>query len=145
MTLVKFKNSNMPVIPTFFDTLLGKDFFDYNFSNVKLTLPAANVKETKDNFILELAAPGMKKSDFKVEVTNSVLTVSSETENKIEESKDGYTRKEFNFESFSRSFNLPQMVNKDMISAEYVNGLLTSTIPKREEAKERPSRLIDIA
>ena len=145
MTLVKFKNNSMPVVPTFFDTLFGKDFFDYNLNNAMATLPAANIKETKDNFVLELAAPGMKKSDFKIEVNNNVLNISSEKENIKDESNEGFTRKEFSYHSFSRSFNLPQSVNKDSITASYTDGLLNVSIPKREEAKEKPARLIDIA
>jgi HSP20 family protein len=145
MTLVKFKNGPMPVVPTFFDTLFGKDFFDYNFNNAMATMPAANIKETKEDFVLELAAPGMKKSDFKIEVNNNVLTISSEKESKIEETKETFTRKEFSYHSFSRSFNLPQTANKDAIAASYADGMLSVSIPKREEAKEKPSRVIDIA
>jgi HSP20 family protein len=145
MTLVKFKNNTMPVVPTFFDSLFGKDFFDYNLNAGTATLPAANVKENKDNFILELAVPGMKKSDFKIEVNNNVLNVSSEKEESKEESKDNFTRKEFSYQSFSRSFTLPQTANKDSIAAAYNDGVLTISIPKREEAKEKPSRMIDIA
>ena len=145
MTLVKFKNNSLPVVPTFFDTLFGKDFFDYNYNNTLATLPAANIKETKDNFILEMAAPGMKKADFKIEVNNNVLSISSEKESNKNESIEGFTRKEFSYHAFTRSFNLPQTVNKDNITASYMDGLLIISIPKREEAKEKPSRLIDIA
>ena len=145
MTLVKFKNNSMPVVPTFFDTLFGKDFFDYNFNNTIATLPAANIKETKDNFVLELAAPGMKKSDFKIEINNNMLNISCEKESNTEENSEGFTRKEFNYHSFSRSFNLPQTINKDNITAVYSEGLLNISIPKREEAKEKPARLIDIS
>ena len=145
MTLVKFKNNSMPVVPTFFDTLFGKDFFDYNFNSAVANVPATNIKETKDEYTLQLAAPGMKKSDFKIEVNNNVLTISSESETSREEKNEGYTRKEFSYHSFSRSFNLPQTVNKDAISANYTDGLLNISIPKRDEAKEKPSRLIDIA
>ena len=145
MTLVKFKNNSMPVVPTFFDSLFGKDFFDYNFNNSVASLPAANIKETKDAFSLQLAAPGMKKSDFKVEVNNNVLTISSEKESTSDEQNEGYSRKEFSYHTFTRSFNLPQTVNKDLITASYNDGLLVLNIPKREEAKEKPARLIDIA
>jgi len=145
MTLVKFKNNSMPVVPTFFDSLFGKEFFDYNFNNSVASLPAANIKETKDAFSLQLAAPGMKKSDFKVEVNNNVLTISSEKESTSDEQNEGYSRKEFSYHTFTRSFNLPQTVNKDLITASYNDGLLVLNIPKREEAKEKPARLIDIA
>ena len=145
MTQVKFKNNSMPVVPTFFDSLFGKEFFDYNFNNSVASLPAANSKETKDAFSLQLAAPGMKKSDFKVEVNNNVLTISSEKESTSDEQNEGYSRKEFSYHTFTRSFNLPQTVNKDLITASYNDGLLVLNIPKREEAKEKPARLIDIA
>ncbi len=145
MTLVKFKNNSMPVVPTFFDTLFGKDFFDYNYNSGVATLPATNIKEDKDSFVLELAAPGMKKSDFKIEVNNNVLHISSEKEQSKEENTENFTRKEFSYQAFTRSFNLPQTVNKDSITATYTDGLLCISIPKREEAKEKPARFIDIA
>ena len=144
MTLVKFKNNSMPVVPTFFDTIFGKDFFDYNGNHLATTVPATNIKESKENYSLELAAPGMKKSDFKIEISNSVLTVSAEKELNKEETENNFTRKEFNYHSFSRSFNLPQTVNKDAIAASYTDGVLYINIPKKEEAKEKPARLIDI-
>ena len=95
--------------------------------------------------MLELAAPGLKKSDFKIEVTNNVLNISSEKESNKEENNEGFSRKEFSYHSFSRSFNLPQSVNKDSITASYTDGVLSVSIPKREEAKEKPARLIDIS
>lgn len=145
MTLVKFKNNSMPVVPTFFDTIFGKDFFDYNGNHLATTIPATNIKETKENYSLELAVPGMKKSDFKIEINNSVLTISTEKEMSNEETENNFTRKEFSYHSFSRSFNLPQTVNKDAIAASYTDGVLCINIPKKEEAKENSAYDIQVS
>jgi HSP20 family protein len=104
-----------------------------------------NVRETADDFAIELAAPGMKKEDFKVEVENDLLTISSEKEHKEEKESDGYSRKEFSYASFSRSFTLPKSVLGDQISATYEDGVLHLRLPKREEAKLKAPRLVKIS
>ena len=114
-----------------------------NFNN-GMTLPAVNIKETKDQFILELAIPGMKKSDFNIDVDNKVLSISSEIETKNEESDEQFTRREFGYSSFKRTFSLPDSVNSDQIQASYTDGILKIDLPKREEAKEKPARRVEI-
>ena len=123
------------------------DWSNSNYSTTGTTLPAVNVKETPENFIVEMAAPGMKKEDFKVELNNNVLTISSEQKQENEEKEnDRYTRKEFSYQSFQRSFQLSrEAVDADNIQAKYENGVLHLTIPKREEVKQKPSRLINIS
>lgn len=144
MSLVRFSNQN----PSLFDRFFDNELFDWsnkNFSNTNTTLPAVNIKEDNDGFVVEMAAPGFNKEDFKIELNNSVLSVSSEKEVK-NETKEGqqFTRKEFSYQSFSRSFTLPNTVKDDHISAKYENGLLVISIPKKEEAKPRPVKQIEI-
>jgi len=146
-TLVK-RNRFFPEVPSFFDEFLNSDWFDYghsNFPNRTGTLPAVNIKETDDSFELEVAAPGMKKDDFKVEVDNNMLTISSEKEVQNEEKENSYTRKEFSYQSFYRSFNLPEnKVDGNKITAKYTDGILHLMLPKREEAKIQPTKMIKV-
>lgn len=101
----------------------------------------------KDDNHVEVAAPGMKKSDFKIEVDNNLLIISSAKEDKNEEvdSKGNYTRREFSYQSFKRTFTLPGTVEGEKIKAKYDDGVLRIIIPKKEEAKQRPVRQIEIA
>ncbi len=150
-SLVKNNGSFFPSIPSFFDDLLMRDWFDWSLGNWRTagsTLPAVNIIETNDDFIIEVAAPGMKREDFKVELDNNTLIISSEREEKAEEKdKNGnYTRREFSYQSFQRSFALPEnMVDGEKISARYKDGILHITVPKREEAKMKPARQIAVA
>ena len=110
------------------------------------TLPAVNVQETNDDYLIEVAAPGMKRNDFKVELDNSVLIISSQRENSQEENDDTYTRREFSYQSFQRSFALPQnLVKGDEIKAKYDDGILRITVPKTEDAKAKPAKQITVA
>jgi HSP20 family protein len=104
--------------------------------------------ETNDDFKIEVAAPGMKRNDFKVELDNNVLTISSQLENNREEKDENgnYTRREFSYQSFQRSFSLPEKkVQGDKITARYVDGILHVTVPKTEEAKVKPVKQIAVA
>lgn len=146
-TLVK-RNGRSALAPSVWDNLFNPDLFNWesNFANTGNSLPAVNIKETPDNFLVEMAAPGMEKKDFKIELDGTALTISSEKQNESEE-KEGanYSRREFSYQSFYRTFHLPkEVVNADKIRAKYENGLLRLEIPKREEAKQKPIRLIDI-
>ena len=128
MALVKFN----PTFPTLFDRFLEDDFFPVSKGMDNGNLPAVNIKETESDFRVEVAVPGLKKDEFNIEVDENVLTISSERENKTEEKdNDGnYTRREFSYSSFKRSFTLPDNVKEDSISAEYQNGILNVIIPK---------------
>lgn len=126
-----------------FETGLGTGFLS-NF-NTGITLPAVNIKENKDEFFLEIAVPGMKKSDFNIDVENKTLSISSEKEEQYEEKEENYTRREFGYSSFKRTFTLPDTVESDAIKAQYKEGILTVHLPKREEAKEKPAKRIDIS
>ncbi|MBD0333073.1 MAG: Hsp20/alpha crystallin family protein [Chitinophagaceae bacterium] len=140
------------LFPSFnmFDDLWTKDLWNWGLSNnstTNTTIPAVNIKETGENFVVELAAPGMHKNDFKIELDNNVLTIRSEKQNNYEEKEDErYTRREFSYQSFQRTFQLPkEVVDVDHIEAKYENGMLHLVIPKKEEAKQRPPRMIEIA
>lgn len=107
-------------------------------------VPAVNIKDKKDKYVIEFAAPGMKKEDFKVDLDNYVLTVSSEKKEEKEEEDSSYTRREFVYNSFSRSFTLPRSVNIEKIKADYAGGILTISIPKKEE-EMKLTRQIEIS
>ncbi len=107
--------------------------------------PAANITENEGDFQLELAVPGMNKEDFKIDVENNLLTVSSEKQTQNEENEKNITRKEFVYGCFSRSFTLPKSVDTDNINATYKNGILQVVLPKREEEKTKVKREIAIA
>ncbi len=143
MTLVRFTGN--PLI----DRFLDNDFFDWsakNYSKTNTTLPAVNVKENDERFAIELAVPGFDKNDFKVEVHNDTLSISSEREESAEATNESehYTKREFSYQSFCRSFNLPQTADSERIDANYENGILIVSIPKKEEAKPKPPRAIEI-
>lgn len=117
-----------------------------NYSSTSTTVPSVNIKENGDNFEVEVAAPGMSKDDFKITLDGNLLTISSAKEEKNEEKRDNYTRREFSYQSFQRSFELHRdVVDQDNIEARYENGLLRLTIPKKEEAKQKEPRLIEIS
>jgi HSP20 family protein len=145
MALVRFSNQ----FPSLFDRFFGNEMFDWsnrNFSNTNTTLPSVNIKESPDNFEVEVAAPGLTKKDFKIELNHDLLTISSEKE--VEnETKDGqqFSLREFSYQSFSRSFTLPNTADAEKIGAKYENGILKIVIPKKEEAKPKPARQIAIA
>ena len=140
-TLVK-KSSQVPAFGTFFDDFFSKDLFnwnDKNFADFGNTLPSVNVKETETNYEIEMAVPGLKKEDFKINIDRNILTISSEsqTENEERDEKKNYTRREFNYQSFTRSFTMPSdIVDVEHIEAKYDNGILKLAVPKRENAKK---------
>ena len=145
MSLMRFSNQ----VPSLFDRFFEGDLLDWsnrNFSQTDTTLPSVNIKETTDGFEVEVAAPGFEKKDFKLELDNEMLTVSSEK--KLEsETREGerFTKHEFSYQSFNRSFALPNSADIEHIGANYENGILRIYIPKKEEAKPRPMRTIAIA
>ena len=107
-------------------------------------MPAVNVKETDDNYIISMAAPGLEKKDFKIDVNGSLITISAEKDEKSEEKAESYTKREYSYSSFSRSFSLPDDTLTDKIDATYVNGELKLLLPKREEAKRAPHQKISV-
>ena len=117
-----------------------------NFSSTNTSLPAVNVKETDDEFNIEVAAPGMTKKDFNIHFHNNVLTISSEKEDEKKEENGKYSRREFSYQSFQRSFTVAEnTVDSDKITAKYTDGILTITLPKREEVRPKPLKEIKIS
>ena len=128
----------------FLSNLFDDDFFPV-LSNRTSSMPAVNIKENDKNFTIELAVPGMDKKDLKIDISEDVLTISSETRDEAEEEKDGYKRKEFSYSSFCRSFYIPENVNRDKIGASYKDGILTVELPKQEEDKNKITRQVKIS
>jgi len=132
MSLVKWTDSsNIPTITSMFDKFFtdGEDF--YKELSKGTSVPAVNVVESADNYQVEVAVPGKNKEDFKVEIDNHVLCISSENEEEKETEEKNYTRKEYNYSAFSRSFTLPENAKEEAIQASYDNGVLKVTIAKK--------------
>lgn len=130
--------------PLTFQDFFNEDFFpsiNRNTSN----LPAVNIREDEKAFYLELAVPGIDKKDLKIELKDDTLTISSEHKEEKEEKNEGYKRKEFSYNSFCRSFYLPENIDAEKIDANYKDGVLDVTIPKKEEEKKLRSREVKIS
>ena len=150
MTIVKRNSNLLNNFPTVFDDFLNRDIFNWgltNFSDTNTTIPAVNIKETKDDYVVEVAAPGMTKKDFKVQLEGNVLTISSEKTNEREQrDSERYTIREFSYQSFSRTFTLQKdVLDTEKIQAKYEDGVLHLQIPKKEHAKQKQPRLIEIS
>lgn len=140
MSLIRW-NPESSLFPTFSSWM--DDFFPDNFKPaVKgISIPAVNVTENKNAFKLKVAAPGFKKEDFKLEVQNGNLVISGENKEEKEEKDEKYTRQEYSYSTFSRSFTLPENVNGDGIAAEYADGILKITLPKKK-TEDKPMKQI---
>lgn len=135
-------------MPGLMNDLFNDDLFDNIFGFVPATkdsVPTVNIIEEKENYRLEIAAPGLEKDDFKIDLHNDVLTVSAEKKQENEEKNKKFLRREFSYCSFKRSFTLPETINEEKIEAMHKNGILTVIIPKKEEAKEKEPRMISIS
>lgn len=153
MTLVKFRRRP-------FSSLLSQDIFDMDdffdrrmwssglmntdFWNGKTAEPAMNIRETDDHFEIELAAPGFAKKDFEITIEDGYLNISAEKEHTEEEKKKEYTRREFNYTSFERAMQLPESVKEEEIEAKYKDGILRFNLAKRESAKKKPPKVIEV-
>lgn len=140
-------NRNFPIWSNFLEDFFNRDLpsvFTSNFNN-GYTLPKVNIKETADDFMVEMAVPGLKKSDFNIDIDNQVLSISTEIKEENEQQEENYTRREFGYSSFKRSFTLPESVNEEKINATYNEGILSILLPKKEEAKRKPARNIHIS
>ena len=140
MTLVNLNNrlaksfNTRPMFSDFFNELYG----DVLTPETKLnSIPSVNITESTDKFIVALAAPGLSKDDFKINVEENVLTISAEKKEEGSEVKPNYSRKEFSYSNFKRSFNLPETVDTEQINASYENGVLALSIPKKSVEKEK--------
>ena len=150
MTLARISNPWFSNLPSMFDRFFEGDLMDWNsnnFSDTNTSMPAVNIKENNDAFMIEVAVPGMKKEDFNVDFDNGRLTISSERKDEnVEKEGKKITRREFSYQSFQRSFSIPNnIVDADKISAKYDNGILHLSLPKREEVKPKPAKQIAIS
>lgn len=145
MSLIKYDpfapvRSLTNMVDEFFNRGIGELIgYDHAFS-----VPSVNVVEKPDSFMLEVAAPGLEKGDFKVSVENGCLNISAHKEKKEEVKEGRYTRREFNYTSFQRSFNLPEGVKPEEVHAAYENGILKVTLPKKEVSQVEDARIIEI-
>jgi len=133
-------------MPLFFDDFLKplNDWFDGGSFTRTLNVPAVNIIEHKDYYQVSMAVPGMKKDDFNIDVDGNLLTISSEKEENKEEKEKLYTRKEYNYSSFSRSFTLPEEINAEKIEAKYEEGVLKLSLPFKEGSKKLLSKHITV-
>jgi len=143
MTIARF-----PFLPSsMLDHFWGNELMDRansNYSSTNTSLPAVNIKESDDHFMIEVAAPGMKKEDFSINYDNGRLTISSEKE--AENVDENYNRREFSYQSFCRSFKVADnVIDNQKIKAKYEDGILCITLPKREEIKPKPAKQIVIS
>ena len=147
--LVRRRNHGFPTFAKVVNDIFNEDFvknLDENLSVWNGSQPAVNVKEDADGYSLALAAPGYGKEDIEIKIDDNVLTISSEKkEDATTKEGEKFTRKEFKYAAFKRTFTLPDTVDATKIGANYENGILNISIPKKEEAKPVPARTIDIA
>lgn len=119
--------------------------FNTPFFRNGMNLPAVNIKDNAKSYDVEFAVPGYKKDELRIHVENGVLTVSSEKKMESEEEKNGYTRREFNFRSFQRSFSLPEHADADNVKANYTDGILKLSVPKKSAPVEKAAKEVKIA
>lgn len=145
MTYLNLKSNKFPGAKSFEDYF--NDLLQPNPSFFKegKNFPAVNVKESKENYILEFSAPGRKKEDFNIHIEGNLLEVSSEQKQEVNEETENYTRREFKLSSFKRTFTLPETVNVESITGQYSDGILKLNLPKKEEAKKDGPKKITIS
>lgn len=134
MSIIRWNKNN-----DFFPGLIGEIFNDEVFDKIsnRVSVPAVNLKESENSYEIHMAAPGLKKEDFKISLENKVLTISSEKSTESEKSEDKFTRKEYSYSSFSRSFTLPENTDIERIDAKYENGELRLNLPKKEKTTDK--------
>jgi HSP20 family protein len=147
MSLIKW-NRDKGIFP-FFNNMVEEFFNDEDFFGSfgwgRSSVPDVNISESDSTFQVEVAAPGLEKEDFHVEIENGVLTIRAEKETTVEEKEDKFTRQEFSYSSFRRSFRLPDSVNDEQVDAIYENGVLKLTLPKLKEVAKKVGRKIEIS
>ena len=145
MSLVRYNPFATKSVSNFFDDVFNRGITDFFGSDFSTNMPSVNVVETEKNYRVEVAAPGLEKEDFEVSVDNGFLNISAKKEHQDEVKEgDKYMRREFNFSSFTRSFQLPETVKADDVAASYENGVLKITLPKKDEAKIEAAKVIEI-
>jgi HSP20 family protein len=149
MTLVKFKSTNgIPnfpgashCLPSFFNEKFDRFWTD----ETNTWMPLVNIKERANDFKIDLAVAGMDKKDFKIEIDNDLLIISGERKEQGNEENEKLSRREFHYGSFKRSFSLPESANTESIAANYNNGILTISVAKKEDTKQKTKKEITVA
>jgi HSP20 family protein len=124
----------------FFNDFVSSRYYGRGYAST----PAVNIKEENDEFIIDVAAAGLSKNDFKIDIESDILTISAERKDDKKEKSDSYTRREFNFASFSRKFQLNDSIDQDQIKADHADGVLTIHLPKKEESVKPGPKSIEI-
>lgn len=143
MALVKFR-SHLPLFNTAFENFISRSLADFAQHELSFTQPAVNIIEQENSYQLEVAAPGFNKDDFSVSTSENVLRIQAKSSREQTEKQENYTRREFSYQSFERSFVLPEDVNPEAIQAKYENGILQIALPKKEQ-KQPEQKVIEIA
>lgn len=138
-------NKQFNNVASIFDNIFSNEAFNMPKTSIGKTTPAVNIRENEDDLFLDFAMPGINKEDVQIKLDNDLLTVSSELKTDKKDQKGNFTRREFQYSSFKRSFILPETVDSTKVEADYKNGVLSVVIPKKEEAKPKPIRTIKIA
>ncbi|MCG8473914.1 MAG: Hsp20/alpha crystallin family protein [Cytophagales bacterium] len=141
MAIIK-RDPGASLFQSMFDDFFNRDLT--HFREPLMTIPKVNIEEKDDRFEIEMAAPGMKKDDFKIELHHQVLSISSEKKSETEKNKKGFSRKEYSYSSFQRSFQLPPTAEDEKIEAKYEDGILKILIPKTESGKKKEAKKIDV-
>ena len=145
MSLIKFNKENFPWTENMGDFFNSGLFVNDEFFNLEKSLPAMNVKELKNDFEIELSAPGFEKKDFDITIDRDLLEVAAKKEVEAVKEDENYTRKEFNYNSFRRRIQLPKNVDSNKkIKATYQNGILKLLLHKKEALEEKPKRHIEV-
>jgi HSP20 family protein len=136
---------NRNYVPAYWDDFFNDRVFNsLNNSYCNTTSPAVNIEEGDKEFRIEVAVPGLSRKDFSIEVEDDVLTISSEDKHKKEDNKRNYTRREFSYHSFKRSFQLPETIDQDQIQAKHEAGVLNITLPKKDEVVQKAPKQIEV-
>ncbi|WP_257667542.1 Hsp20/alpha crystallin family protein [Parapedobacter tibetensis] len=144
MTLVKFSGNKNRGVDNWVNDLFNPIFNDSFLADRFISrVPAVNVAETNEAYHIELAAPGLEKGDFKINVDGDVLTISAERKSETKDESKKYSKREYSYASFTRSFTLPESIDHNKINAQYHEGILKVEIGKKEEAKVA-SRLVEV-
>ncbi len=143
MTLMKYRPMNQ--VSPFFNHFVDHFINDLSGNNFSTSVPAVNIVETAEGYRLDVAAPGINKENFNIALNNQTLTVSGESSSEFDSKDERFAKREFSFGKFERSFKLPETVDTEALTAKYNNGILSVFLPKRQEAKTKPVRTIEIA
>ena len=145
MNLVKFNRpSRRNSFPSLFDEFFNPSFFEFKELNNGLRRPQTNIIENENGYTIELAVPGINKNDVEIKIEKDQLIISSTHKEEETKESENYTRREFNYSAFSQSFHLPEAIDKDAITANYNNGVLSIELNKKEEAKLNAAKTIEI-